>query len=231
MRFPITTVNRRRRTGCAARHIDRHGKADADKEILVGRVDDARDDADHLAVAVEQRAARIAGVDRGVDLDQALQLLFRCWGLGRSGRNRRSPPRSSSCTGQRDCRRHRLHRPRAWHSGCPGSQVQDPRGPCWRAGRRYHFPAVWRRPGRARLGAVREGQLDFGRVFDDMQAGEDVAAVINHHPAPQGMDPFAIVARPMGLDQDQRGLDRLVNDRQNRRAAGWPRPSPGQSLR
>ena len=64
----------RRRAGRAARHGDRHGKADADKEILLGRIDQPGDDADHLAVAIQQRAARIAGIHGGVDLNQVLQL-------------------------------------------------------------------------------------------------------------------------------------------------------------
>ena len=40
---------------------------------LLGRVGQAGDDADHLPGAVEQRAAAVARVDRGVELDEPLQ--------------------------------------------------------------------------------------------------------------------------------------------------------------
>ena len=47
--------------------------------LLFGRVGQRRDDADDLAIAIEQRAAGVAGVDRRVELDQALHRLRRCW--------------------------------------------------------------------------------------------------------------------------------------------------------
>src|SRR5689334_9631324 len=55
--------------------IDRHGQADADEHVLLGRVDECGDDADDRAGAVEQRAAGVAGVHGGVHLDQPRQLL------------------------------------------------------------------------------------------------------------------------------------------------------------
>ncbi len=62
-------------TGPTARGgvLDRHRKADADEHALLGRVEDAGDDADHLAVAVDQRPARIARIGRRVELDQVLR--------------------------------------------------------------------------------------------------------------------------------------------------------------
>ncbi len=57
--------------GGAAGGGDRDGEADPDEEVLVGRVGQGGDDADHLARPVEQRAAAVAGVDRRVELDQA----------------------------------------------------------------------------------------------------------------------------------------------------------------
>ena len=70
----------RRQAGGAAGDVDGHGEADADEDILLGRVDERGDDADDLAVAVEQRPAGVARVDRRVDLDQAVQDQRRCRG-------------------------------------------------------------------------------------------------------------------------------------------------------
>ncbi|EWS63431.1 hypothetical protein Y695_03338 [Hydrogenophaga sp. T4] len=56
--------------------FNRHGKADTDKGAVVGGVEDAGDDADHLAVHGDQRPAGIARVRRRVELDQVVDLLF-----------------------------------------------------------------------------------------------------------------------------------------------------------
>src|SRR5512139_1947357 len=53
--------------------LDRHREADADEHALLGRVEDARDDADHLAVHRDERAAGVAGIRRGIELDQVGQ--------------------------------------------------------------------------------------------------------------------------------------------------------------
>ena len=63
----------RRQAGGAAGDIDRHGQADADEHVLLGRVDQGGHDADHLPIAVDERPARVARVDRGIDLDEAGQ--------------------------------------------------------------------------------------------------------------------------------------------------------------
>ena len=47
--------------------VDRNGEADA-----LGRHDDRRVDADHLAAAVDQRAAAVAGVEGGVGLNDVV---------------------------------------------------------------------------------------------------------------------------------------------------------------
>src|SRR5712692_7247956 len=57
----------------AARHGDRHREADAD--IAAARRQDRGIDADALALQVDQRAARIALVDRRVGLDEILVAL------------------------------------------------------------------------------------------------------------------------------------------------------------
>src|SRR5262249_37679223 len=49
------------------RRLRRNGKADANG--APGRRDDSRVHADHLAVEIEQRSARIAAIDGGVSLD------------------------------------------------------------------------------------------------------------------------------------------------------------------
>src|SRR5439155_3560287 len=53
-----------------ARHVDRHGEADPD--IAAARRQDGGVDADALALEVDERAARIAGIDRRVSLDEVL---------------------------------------------------------------------------------------------------------------------------------------------------------------
>ncbi len=63
---------------CAGRRCSSrngHGQADADERSLVGGIGQARDDADHLPVAVKQRAAGVAGVHGCVELDQPRQVL------------------------------------------------------------------------------------------------------------------------------------------------------------
>src|SRR5438876_1023687 len=51
----------------------RYGEADADEGAGAGRVGQRDDDADRLALAVEQRTARAARVDRRVELDEPAQ--------------------------------------------------------------------------------------------------------------------------------------------------------------
>src|SRR5687767_4365006 len=65
---PRTDPSERVQAGGAGRVLDRHGEADADEHALLGRVEQAGDDADHLAVRGDQRPARIAGIRRGVEL-------------------------------------------------------------------------------------------------------------------------------------------------------------------
>ena len=62
-----------RASGDAAGGGDGDGEPDAHEEVLLRRVGQAGDDADDLAVPVEQRAAGVAGVDGRVELDQALE--------------------------------------------------------------------------------------------------------------------------------------------------------------
>src|SRR4051812_16068631 len=50
--------------------LDGHGEADADEYALLGRVEEPRDDANDFAVERHQRAAGVAGIHRGIELDQ-----------------------------------------------------------------------------------------------------------------------------------------------------------------
>src|SRR5689334_12774091 len=50
--------------------LDRHREGDADEYALLGRVEQAGHDADDLAVGGDERPARVAGIRRGVELDQ-----------------------------------------------------------------------------------------------------------------------------------------------------------------
>src|SRR4051812_46604634 len=63
----------RRRARCPARCRNRHGETNTRENILAGWIQKSRDDADHLPKAINQRAARIAGVDGGVELNKVLQ--------------------------------------------------------------------------------------------------------------------------------------------------------------
>ena len=79
----------RRQAGGAAGDIDRDREADADEDVLIGRIDEGGDDPDHVALAVWQRPAGVARIDRRVDLDEAGEDLVAVRASGTSGRARR----------------------------------------------------------------------------------------------------------------------------------------------
>src|SRR6185369_17777106 len=56
------------------RALDRDREADADEDMLFGRIENRRHDADYLAVGGHERAAGIAGVGRGIELDKVGEL-------------------------------------------------------------------------------------------------------------------------------------------------------------
>ena len=60
-----TSPKRSRSSTMRSRAVDRDREADA-----LRAADDRRGDADHVAVDVDERAARVAGIDRGVGLDE-----------------------------------------------------------------------------------------------------------------------------------------------------------------
>src|SRR5258706_14053318 len=63
----------RRKTRRRRRVLDRDREADADEDALLGGIEKAGDDADDLAFGRDQRPARVAGIHRGVELDQVAQ--------------------------------------------------------------------------------------------------------------------------------------------------------------
>ena len=63
----------RRQAGGTAGDIDGDGEADPDEHVVLGRVDEGGDDADEPPVAIDQGAAAVARVDRGIDLEEAGQ--------------------------------------------------------------------------------------------------------------------------------------------------------------
>ena len=62
-----------RQAGGAAGDIDGDGEADPDEHVVCGRVDEGGDDADEPAVAIDEGAAAVARIDRGIDLEEAGQ--------------------------------------------------------------------------------------------------------------------------------------------------------------
>src|SRR5258707_5374626 len=65
-----TLRSERRRSDRRRRILDRYGEADADEHALLGRVEQAGDDADDLAVGGHQWAAGITGIGGGIELNQ-----------------------------------------------------------------------------------------------------------------------------------------------------------------
>src|SRR5581483_12517789 len=78
MKAPLSI---RRRTSRGRRHINWDCKTYSNKKILVGGIHNSGHDPDDFTVAIEQWSARIAGVDRRVNLNHTLQFLIRIRGL------------------------------------------------------------------------------------------------------------------------------------------------------
>ncbi len=209
----------RRQAGCAASDIDRHGKAYADEDVLIGWIGDPDDDSDHLPVAVEQRAARIAGVHGGIDLNQAEQFLSV---IGRL----ESPVKAgdNACT-HRAIKAEGIADRISLISDTHGVGIaQDCRHDLsWKLAWGQHSNVVLRLRGdnqSGRLCAIRKRYLDTRRISDDMQAGEDVAMVVNDDAAPQSVTFFTLCVFILCLDQDKRGMYRLEDKRRKCRGRG-----------
>ena len=96
--------------------VGRNRKADAD--VAAGRRVDRRIDADQLAAQIDQGAAGIARIDRGIGLDEVLDSRGRA---SRCGSAPRRCPRSRSGRGRTDCRARRRNRRRATGSNRPAT--------------------------------------------------------------------------------------------------------------
>ena len=124
-----------------AADVDRHGKADADKDVSGRWGYQPGHDADHLPVAVEQRAAGVARVDRGIDLDQAFQI---CAVIGRLERavEAGDHARAHRCDRPKGLPTHyliaHLHGARV----AQGGRHEQLRRRLAAAARRYHFRAA-----------------------------------------------------------------------------------------
>ena len=197
---------------------------------LVG-LTSAGDDADDLAVAVEQRPAGVARVDRGIDLDQAVQHDAAVGRAGTSGRGRRRRRRSSSRQAERVADRERLA---ALADRC---RVAERRGhdarraARSRAGRRCRSRARVRRPRAGDCVPSANVTVDVGRVGDDVEAGQDVAVDVDHDaaarpPCSVPVWPSASVARSgRGRPTDDGLVDELGEGRRRcDRSEGLPDP-------
>ena len=140
------------------------------------------DDADDTAVAVHQRTAGVAGIDRRIDLDQALQ-------QGAAIRLLEVRPRPDTTPALSDPVRPngfpttKASLPTRTASGLPSVAGTRSAGGC-------DAPAAPRCPGPGRASdrgwrcrAVGEGELDGSRVGHDVEAGQDVAVGVDDDPA------------------------------------------------
>ena len=162
------------------------------KSCLAGLAS-AGDDADHLPGPVEQRAAAVAGVDGGVELDEP-------------GQRGAAPGRDAAVGGRHDARGEAVRRGRA---GCrrrrprrrpaaapPSPRARRPRAAGPARARRCRSPACCQRSCAAGRGAVGERELDLGGAVDDVQRGEHRARRVDDDAAAEpGVD---VARRPAG---------------------------------
>ena len=160
-------------------HIGRDRKADADG--AAGAREDGRVDADELALHVHQCAARVAGVDGGVGLDEELVIAD---AHPRAGQSRDDPARHRLSHAERvaDGQHEITHLERIGVGECQRRQLlvgnldlQD--------GKVGAF--VGQQHLRLELTLVGKCHLDVGRVGDDMVVGDDQAIGINDHAGAQ----------------------------------------------
>ena len=151
-------------------HVDRNGEADR----VRARVDRGVD-ADHLAREVEQRAARVAGVDGGVGLDEVVVAALRrcCAVLGAHDAGGHGVLEAEGVA-DRDHPVARAHLRRSRRAEAPAAPCRSSRGSArcrsWDRGRRS----------RPRARCRREAHLDLVDVLDDVVVGDDVAVGRDH---------------------------------------------------
>ena len=130
----------------------------ADEEALLRRVGQRRDDADDLAGAVQQRAARVAGVHGSVELDEAGERLRR----RRSAPCGSSPETTPALSELIEVERvpGRVDVVADPHATAEHRRHDDARAGCRRRARRCRCPPARTTTRCRRLRAVGEGHLD-----------------------------------------------------------------------
>ena len=108
---PVSSALEGRQPDGRRRVLDGHREPDADEDPLLGRVQDARHDADHLAVHRHQRPAGVARVGRGVELDEIRQEALAVAASGTRAGARRSRPTTRTARCRTGSPRRRPRRP------------------------------------------------------------------------------------------------------------------------
>ena len=155
------------------------GNGEADPLVAAAARQDGGVDADHLAACVDQRAARVAGVDRGVGLDEVLVI---------------GQPQASAADGADDPHGHGLADP----EGVADRQhdVADLQVLGVAQDRRRQRGVVDTQNGEvgaliraqdagSHLAPVGERDLDLARVLDDVVVRQDRPAIVDHDPRAQ----------------------------------------------
>ena len=163
--------------------LDRHGVADA--LVAAGLRRDLRVDADHAAVAVEQRAAAVAGVDRGVGLDRAVD-------REAVGRGQLAVDRADDARGDGALEPERAADRHDRIADLHGLGRAERRAACRSLGTSFSFStatsadAIRADDRRAPLVAVRERDGDALRAVDHVLVRDDVALGVDHEAAAGG---------------------------------------------
>ena len=183
------------RVGDALRCVDRDREADA--VVAAGVALDLRVDPDHLAAEVEQRAARVAVVDRGVRLDRAGDRVVVRRG-DRAVDRADDAGRSWTRAGRTGCRSPRRSGRPARSSTCPERERMELRASVLDLDHGDVGRVVGADERRLCGLAVLERDLDRGRAVDDVRVRDDVAVVSITKPEPSADDwppPGAKLAR------------------------------------
>src|SRR4051794_7939151 len=200
----LLTLDSLLRRACrAAGGCDRYGEPEADEELLLRWIGERGDDPDDLPGAVEQRPARVAGIDSSVELDETAQR------QPFSDRHRAVQPRD-------DARAEGVGKPERMagridvvadldatseHGG------HDDARQLRRLEHGYVVGGFLRGDCRRRLRPVSERDLYGRRVVYDMPRRPNLAARIDDDTGPRCR---LVVCRPVGCDTDEarRRLDR-----------------------
>ena len=160
---------------------------------LVG-IEDAGDDADDLAVDRDERAAGVARIGGGVELDQVGQqaLAFRRTVLAPQSRDHARRDRRADA--ERKADRDHLVAERAGRPSSAASPARRSSGIVFACSTARSFSGCVAIDRRLRLGAVGEHDADALRAGDDVQVGEDDALVDDHHAGADAASVSSLVA-------------------------------------